>query len=941
MPVKNPPKVLLVGWDAADWKLIRPLIAQGKMPAVASMLERGSHGNLATLTPVLSPMLWTSIATGQRPYKHGIHGFTEPAPDGQSVRPITVLSRKVKAMWNILNQNGRRTNVVGWWPSHPAEPLDGVMISNHYQRADVNLDQPWPVRPGQVHPARLAEQLEPLRLHPAELGEEHLLPFVPGAAKIDQKKDLRLVSLAKTIADCTNVQAAATYLLQYEPADFTAVYFDAIDHFGHGFMRYHPPKMRSVSDEDFALYKDVMESAYRYHDLMLGVLLDMVGPDCMVILMSDHGFHSDHLRPVSLPLEPTGPAEEHRQYGIFAIRGPGVKRGESITGAGLLDIAPTILHLFGLAIGRDMDGRVLAEVFTDGREPNFIPTWEAVRGPKPDGRHPPETVVESGDATAALQQLVALGYIEKPSDDIAKAVQETLDELHYNLARSYMDAGLHVQAVPLFEDLVERHPQVPRHGLYLVRCLLALGRSLEASEVFERVVARKRETSEKSGAELKKLQEEKFDPEAEEDQHKKDAGRQWIRRLRGEAGINEAMIHLIRGTILQAADKKEAALAELELARKLGGERHLGLQLQLGETYLALDRLDEAEAAFGKVIDRDPEHAEARYGLARVHLAKKSAYPAAAEALGAVELQPFFPSAHFVLGIALQRMRRPKFAVDAFQTCVRQNPNHVQAHLRLAKILPRLRDAAGGERHGVLAREARQRVRQLRVTRGMKPLAANPELDAPMTESANRAIGAGSAPAPLFAAAETITIVSGLPRSGTSLVMQMLAAGGYPLCVDGARVADVANPNGYYEHEKVRNLARDSTWLGEARGKAVKIVAPLLSFLPQIHFYRVILVERDLEEVLASQAAMLKAQGRPSGGETALRRAYRQQSATVLGLLARHPRMTHLVVHHADLLAAPATAAARLNVFLDGGLDEGAMARVIDPALHRQRRELG
>src|SRR5476649_2591630 len=195
MPVAQPPKVLLVGWDAADWKIIRPLVAQGKMPAVASLLEQGAHGNLATLRPVLSPMLWTSIATGQRPYKHGIHGFTEPAPDGQSVRPITVLSRKVKAVWNILNQNGVRTNVVGWWPSHPAEPLDGVMISNHYQRADSNLDQPWPIRPGQVHPARLAAQLQPLRLHPAELGEEHLLPFVPGATKIDQKKDQRLVAL--------------------------------------------------------------------------------------------------------------------------------------------------------------------------------------------------------------------------------------------------------------------------------------------------------------------------------------------------------------------------------------------------------------------------------------------------------------------------------------------------------------------------------------------------------------------------------------------------------------------------------------------------------------------------------------------------------------------------------------------------------------------------
>ncbi|HVU37504.1 MAG TPA: alkaline phosphatase family protein, partial [Opitutales bacterium] len=908
-----------------------------KMPAVASLLEQGAHGNLATLTPVLSPMLWTSIATGQRPFKHGIHGFTEPAPDGQSVRPITVLSRKVKAMWNILNQNGVRTNVVGWWPSHPAEPLDGVMISNHYQRADVNLDQPWPIRPGQVHPVRLVEKLEPLRLHPAELGEEHLLTFVPKAAEIDQQKDQRLVALAKTIADCTNIQAAATYLLQHEPADFTAVYFDAIDHFGHGFMRYHPPRMPWVPEADFELYKDVIESGYRYHDLMLGVLLDMVGPDCTVILMSDHGFHSDHLRPARLPLEPTGPAEEHRPYGIFAIRGPGIKRGEAITGASLLDVAPTILHLFNLALGRDMDGRVLVEAFVGGREPQFIPTWEAVHGPKPDGRHPPETVLESGDAQAALEQLVALGYIEKPSDNIAQAVQDTLDELHYNLARSYMDAGLHVHAVPLFEDLAERHPEVPRHGLYLIRCLLALGRSGEAATVFERVVARKRELAVRSGAELKKLQDEKFDPEAETDPQKKQEAYHRLRKLRGEAGVNESMIHLIRGTILQAEGKKDAALAEIEEARKLGREQHLGLQLQLGEAYLALARLDEAEAAFNKVIKRDAEHAEARYGLARVLLAKRSAYPAAAEALAAVELQPFFPAAHFALGVALQRLRQPKFAVDAFKTCVRQNPNHVQAHARLGKILPRLRDPGGGERHQQLAREARQRVRQLRVTRGLKPLAPNPELDSPaLAPSVVAPDLAGVAAAP--PAAETITVVSGLPRSGTSLVMQMLEAGGFPLCVDGQRAADAANPRGYYEHEKVKSLARDSAWLGEVCGKAIKIVAPLLPYLPRDHFYRVIFVDRDLEEVLASQAAMLKAQGRASGDETALRRAYRQQSATVLGLLARHPRLTHLVVRHRDLLAEPAAAAARINAFLDGTLDEAAMARVVDPALHRQRR---
>ena len=99
-------KVLLIGWDAGDWKVIHPLLDAGKMPNLASLLERGTMGNIATLQPALSPMLWSSIATGKRPYKHGVHGFSEPDPVSGGIRPVTNLSRRTKAIWNILNQQG-------------------------------------------------------------------------------------------------------------------------------------------------------------------------------------------------------------------------------------------------------------------------------------------------------------------------------------------------------------------------------------------------------------------------------------------------------------------------------------------------------------------------------------------------------------------------------------------------------------------------------------------------------------------------------------------------------------------------------------------------------------------------------------------------------------------------------------------------------------------
>jgi len=176
-------KVLLIGWDAADWKVINPLMEAGKMPNVRRLVENGAMAQIATLHPPLSPMLWTSIATGKRPFKHGIHGFSEPTPDGRAIQPVTNLSRKAKAVWNIFQQSGIRSTVIGWWPSHPAEPISGVMVSDRYHRAYGSIGKAWPLCPGTVHPPELGETLAELRMHPGELVPEMIEPFVPLVAK--------------------------------------------------------------------------------------------------------------------------------------------------------------------------------------------------------------------------------------------------------------------------------------------------------------------------------------------------------------------------------------------------------------------------------------------------------------------------------------------------------------------------------------------------------------------------------------------------------------------------------------------------------------------------------------------------------------------------------------------------------------------------------------
>src|SRR3954467_9646281 len=140
MPDRAARKLLIVGWDAADWKIIDPLLARGQMPVLASLLKTGCRADLATLDPVLSPILWTSIATGKTADQHGILNFVEPDPSGADLRPVSVTSRKVKAVWNILTQEGYKTHLVGWWPSHPAEPINGICVSNFFQKQAKSQD---------------------------------------------------------------------------------------------------------------------------------------------------------------------------------------------------------------------------------------------------------------------------------------------------------------------------------------------------------------------------------------------------------------------------------------------------------------------------------------------------------------------------------------------------------------------------------------------------------------------------------------------------------------------------------------------------------------------------------------------------------------------------------------------------------------------------------
>jgi predicted AlkP superfamily phosphohydrolase/phosphomutase/tetratricopeptide (TPR) repeat protein len=700
MPEPLAKKVLLIGWDAADWKVINPLLDQGLMPTLDDFINHGVMGNLATLRPILSPMLWNSIATGKRPNKHGIHGFMEPDTQNGGIRPVSSTSRKVKAIWNILTQRGFKTHVLGWFAGHPAEPINGISVSDLFPYATAPQDQPWPLPPGAVHPESLRDTFAELRMHPADVTEAAILPWIPRAAEVDQEKDKGLMSFAKILSENCSIHNAATWILQNEPWDFLAVYYNGIDHFCHGFMHYHPPRMEGIPEDRYEIYKDVVNGAYRFHDMMLETLLNLAGPDATVLLVSDHGFHSDHLRPRGIPAEPAGPAVQHRPFGIFCMKGQHVQQDERIYGATLLDVTPTILTLFGLPVGADMDGRVLVQAFEEPPQIARIPSWEQELGEC--GMHPSDLRMDPAAAQAVLQQFVALGYIQPPSEDQSKAVASAVREANYNLARDYLDCGRPDDALPLLEDLAKNDPKQTRFQMHLAQCYLALSRRAEAKQILEALitadlnppeaeaakaeqpdqaeagqVAENVQQAESPQAETARtetpeaLAPETTTPEAATSQEKQPNPRPWADLLMG-------VIHFEEGNM-------DAALASL-LKAEQSDPRLPNLHLRIGETYLRQKRTDDADRAFQQALDIDGDSPEAHLGLAMVRLRQRRNEEAAEQALLAVGLQHFLPLGHFYLGVALARLGHRQRAMLAFETCLSMLPGLVAAHRWLAAL---------------------------------------------------------------------------------------------------------------------------------------------------------------------------------------------------------------------------------------------------------------
>lgn len=487
-------RILVVGWDGADWRTAVPLMDAGRMPHLSRLVREGASGDLRSNDPMFSPLLWTTIATGKAPTEHGIADFLVKDTSGAR-HPITSDFRKVKALWNILGDFDRESAWIGWWASYPAEPIRGLMVTDYLAAAVTRSGAEAASRlAGVASPEGSLTSLTSELVGAAQISREEVARIIP-VTEAEYREALAEIAAPTKSGDGPKASASTAFVMRVLAQARTyhnialselragvpvvAVYFEAIDMMGHGFQHFLPPKMSFVSEADYERFRDAVPNFYAWQDERLGELLAAAGRDTVTVVLSDHGFRTGEDRPNFPPSIKGQPEEWHRDWGIVSLHGPGIA-ARRLPPSSIFDIAPTLLYLCGLPIPDDMPGRLIEGAFAPGVLSRLAPTrtksYELV------GARRQRVSSAHGDAEVMqemLANLKALGYVGG-SDDASVPARtagkepgaaestesgsaETQFFFHRNLAVSYMRQGRYREAE---EELLQANARQPRAKTY-------------------------------------------------------------------------------------------------------------------------------------------------------------------------------------------------------------------------------------------------------------------------------------------------------------------------------------------------------------------------------------------------------------------------------------------------------------------------------------------
>lgn len=525
-----PTKLLVVGLDGADWAILDPLLDAGRLPNLQRLIDDGVRAKLLSISPLLSPVIWTSVATGVEPTRHGVLDFLVVDPETGERQPVTSVQRKVPTFWEILSREGVESGVTAWWASWPADPLRGYMVSDRlaYQlfgfRADV-ADAT-----GKTWPPDLYESIRPKIVAPESVPWSDVRPYLSGPREtesaFDEEERELLRELRTLIASGRTYRDIALDLsARFEPR-LEVVYFEGTDTVGHLFMPYRPPALPGIAPDRIEAFGEVVDRYYETADRYLGQLLEGKGDDWTVMVLSDHGFASDATRPRTTDsrIGHGGAADWHRRFGILILSGARVRAGAKLEEARIYDVAPTVLALFGHPVPESWPGRVLGPAL----DPEFLRAHPVRYSAEDPVRRPAShdaASLRDPSAAALMEKLQTLGYIgptapggagtagEGGGDSVnalnnqgvtllaegryAEAEREFRRGLErspdsalfrFNLALALRFQGREDEAERLLREALESPATLRMAGVVLVEMLLDRGRVDEAEEIVDRVL---------------------------------------------------------------------------------------------------------------------------------------------------------------------------------------------------------------------------------------------------------------------------------------------------------------------------------------------------------------------------------------------------------------------------------------------------------------------
>jgi len=404
-------RVLIVGLDGADPEALAFLVAEGRLPNLQQLGGAGVSGSVRSLLPLLSPRIWTTVATGKVPEKHGVLGWTYKDASGED-RLYLGRHREGAALWNIASDAGLTVGIVQWWTTFPPEVVNGVFISDHAadRAGTAPSERPaarFDASTSTVLPAAWEQRVLDLHRSPPELPGLPAGLFSPHAMfGADADKPIpppidRIPVYMTGVYDHDRATVAAALAVDSAlRPELLMVLLPGIDRTSHLFWSaFDPPPDFDLAPEAQEKSREALFRAYEVADTMVGLLAQRFGPRDLVLVLSDHGFES-------LPtagLSGGGHETAAAQNGIFLARGPGIAPGSKADGMRIQDVTPSVLAFWGLPVADDMDGQPAA--FLAAPAPERITSYDSIPIDRP-GRD------ASGAEAKILDDLRALGYVE-------------------------------------------------------------------------------------------------------------------------------------------------------------------------------------------------------------------------------------------------------------------------------------------------------------------------------------------------------------------------------------------------------------------------------------------------------------------------------------------------------------------------------------------------